>query len=88
MAGSHREVEDKVLKERGQDENCKNTWDLMYMRKTKTEQGQAETTIVRRAYGARHGEPSIMLARRGQAQQAGRHGYESNSAEGSKHGGM
>ena len=48
MAGSHREVEDRVLKERGQDEN---TWDLMYMRKTKAEQGRAETTSVRQAYG-------------------------------------
>ena len=49
---------DRVLKERGQDES---TWDLMYMRKTKTEQGRAGTTSVRRAYGARHGEPLIML---------------------------
>ena len=50
----------RVLKERGQDEN---TWDLMYMRKTKTEQGRAEATSAQRACGARHGEQVIMLAR-------------------------
>ena len=41
----------RVLKERGQDEN---TWDLMYMRKTKTEQGRAGATSAQRACGARH----------------------------------
>ena len=35
------------------------------MRKTRTEQGRAETASARRAYGARQGKPLTMLARRG-----------------------